>query len=649
VPTIVPFPCNPLPPAFVFPAAEPVTGGYARCATFAPAGATALALSPDGTRAALLNGDGIARAVDVASRQVVAVLAPAHASVTRAAFSPSGDAVLTVAGGEHEVTLWRAADATPVWTTTLPGHTYGYQDGAGAVAFAPDGLSVAVSPGTDLYLLDVATGTLRASRPSAALLDAAYAWGGRRLVVADGALSGHCIKSAVGGSIAALDPDTLATVAVPMTWAGYSEDVQVPMFRASPSDDLVLTPPSSHDTDRSVRTFKLSDGSAIGRLELPSLPGAFMPDGASLLVMTGGELRIQRLDDGTVTARAPFQSPPFPAVPIFAVSADGATVAVGGPGPDVLDVWRTDGAAVTSVCALDGSPATLPLALSGDGRLAALASGPDLRLVRPHDGTVAATLPGDGRDVLKVTVSRTGRYVAAQLGTVLDSDTYVWRVADGAALVSLADHNDGTGYWSDLVFAPDERTFYAIWQGPGTSGVLHTFDLAGGGLEVTHVLPGVTTIVGFSGGCPLLFQQLVGVRRMCDGYQEPAIPAAYTGMGESVAVSEHGRVLATRDPSGPTATLWRAPPGACAVRAFGPRADEPGPPLETPYAVTPGGARVLSGAFPSNLSCYAGPGFALRVQDAANGDVLDLLPPAPSSLDAQATRIAYGTQVWCAR
>jgi hypothetical protein len=557
--------------------------------------------------------------------------------------------VLTVAGGEHEVTLWRAADATPVWTTTLPGHTYGYEDGAGAVAFAPDGLSVAVSPGTDLYLLDVATGTLRASRPSAALLDAAYAWGGRRLVVADGTLSGHCIKEPVGGSIVVLDPDTLATLAAPMSWAGYSQDVQVPMFRASPTDDLVLTPPGSHDTDRSVRAFKISDGSPMGRLDLESLPGAFMPGGATLLVLAGGELRIQGLSDGTVAARAPLQPPPFPATDMFAISADGATVAVGGPGPDVLEVWHTDAAEVTGVCALDGAAATLPLALSGDGRLAALASGPDLRLVRPDDGSVAAVLPGDGRDVQRVTISRTGRYVAAQLGTVLDNDTTVWRVADGAALVSLADRNDGSGYWTDFVFAPDQRTFYAIWQLSGSNGVLHTFDLEGGSPEVTTALPGYASIVGFSGGCPLLYTQLVGAHRLCDGPDEPPIPAAYSGAGPSVVVSDHGALLATRDPSGPTATLWRAAPAACAVRAFGPRADEPGPPLETPYAVTPGGARVLSGAFPSNLSCYAGPGFALRVQDGATGEVLDLLPPAPSSLDGAATRIAYGTQVWCAR
>ena len=124
-PTAVPFSCAPMPNAFFFPSPGPdVSGVYARCASFADARASSLVVDRDGSRVALIGIDGVARIVDVASRMVVGVLAPPRASVGLAAFSPSGGTILTVARGERQVTLWRVDTFAPIWTTTLPGHTY---------------------------------------------------------------------------------------------------------------------------------------------------------------------------------------------------------------------------------------------------------------------------------------------------------------------------------------------------------------------------------------------------------------------------------------------------------------------------------------------------------------------------------------------
>ena len=71
-----------------------VPGVFARCASFDDAQPTALAISSDGSRVALTGFDGVARIVDVGSRTVVGVLAPARASVGWAAFSPSGDTIV---------------------------------------------------------------------------------------------------------------------------------------------------------------------------------------------------------------------------------------------------------------------------------------------------------------------------------------------------------------------------------------------------------------------------------------------------------------------------------------------------------------------------------------------------------------------------
>jgi hypothetical protein len=169
-------------------------------------------------------------------------------------------------------------------------------------------------------------------------------------------------------------------------------------------------------------------------------------------------------------------------------------------------------------------------------------------------------------------------------------------------------------------------------------------------------LPAHTRLLGFWGGCPLLYAYQSGIWRACDDAGQSRIPDSDVG-GFTAAVSSDGRFVATHDDGTRQAILWSLEPERRPLRAFGTRAEETDVrPLELPYAVTAGGARVLTGALPANLACYAGPGFTLRVQDGASGAVLDELPPwptlfpaDPSGIDEDATRIAYGTQLWCAR
>src|SRR5262249_36285045 len=151
-------------------------------------GTAAVALGPDGALAAMVGGDGVVRIVDVASRNVAGLLAPSHASIGLAAFSPSGDSVLTLARGEPHATLWRAGRWRPGWPGTLPGHVY-LDPYPGGVAFAPDGATAVLSPGWGVYLLDVATGSLLGSHEPDdfyyAVLNVAFGWNGRRVAVAE--------------------------------------------------------------------------------------------------------------------------------------------------------------------------------------------------------------------------------------------------------------------------------------------------------------------------------------------------------------------------------------------------------------------------------------------------------------------------------
>ena len=407
VPTALPFSCNPMQRSFVFPAPPTTTGGlYSRCASFSLGAVQALALSADGRFAAMVNGDGIARIVEIASQQVVAVLAPPRARVSRVAFSPDGQSVATVAGGEHEVTVYSTSTWTPLWTITLPGILYGYMDGpSGAITFSPDSQSIAVSPGTNLYLLDM-SGAIRATYASAAILDVAYAWNGQRLVAADAILTGSCIKTADGGSVVVLDPLSLAKLETVASWAGYSEDNVTPAFRASPIDDLVLVPPSTNDKVQMLHAFKLSDGSELPRPTLPTLPVAFLPNG-NLVLAGSGELDLQPVGGATTTKVAV----PTVAARIFAVSAGGSTVAVGGDGADLLHVWNVADSYALGVCTLDDTQPG-PMSLSGDGRSVALALGGDVEALRADDGTPIGTVNGNGQPFERLTLSRTGRYVA---------------------------------------------------------------------------------------------------------------------------------------------------------------------------------------------------------------------------------------------
>jgi WD40 repeat protein len=640
-PTALPFTCNPLPRSFIFPDDPAATAGrYSRCTSFSLGGTTAVALSPDGRLAVMLNGDGIARVVDVPSQQVVAALAPAHALVTRVAFSPSGDSLLTVAGGEHEATLWRTGTWTPIWTVTLPGHPYEYMDGSGgAIAFSPDGGSVVASPGNGLHLLDAATGALRASYASPALLDVAYAWGGRRIVAADALLTGHCVKSPFGGKVVVLDPDTLASLVTVATWAGYSSDLTTPAFRASPNDDLVLVPPHMNDPDQGVKGFRISDGSVRPWTAAAQMPRAFMPDGAHLLTTGDGELRLVRITDAAILARA---SAAVSQSSVFAVSGDGGTVAVGAGGPDLLHVWHTNDSYAVGVCAMAGvTPGQV--VLSADGRLAAVAMGSSIEVRRPEDGGLVGTVSGNGSGVYNMVLSPTGRYVAAQFGQ-LDSNTlFILYVSDNGAIADLSRREPG--YWSAFAFSPDEQAFYDVRSAPGaTSTVLERVDLTGGirGATTTRPLPDYTTLVGFSRGCPVLWNQLTGVYRSCDSCDEQPITGGYPGP----VVSPDGAFLLAGDPSpGGNATLWSLPPNQRSFRVFDP--PEAGP-ISIPVGVSNGGRRVVVGAS-ANASCYAGHAFSAEVRDGVTGDLLDSLPPQPTSVSGDLTRIAYRTQIWCGR
>jgi WD40 repeat protein len=653
-PTGVPFSCQPMPSAFIFskpPAGTP--GRFHRCASFDVGAAKQLALSPDGGRVALVAGDGIARVVDVATREVVGVLARPRSTIDVAAFSPDGRAILTLASGEREVTLWDAGTFGAVWTTQLTGRRYQLRANGGSVAFAPDGRAAVVSPGEDAFLLDAATGAVRASRPAkGALARIGYGWGGRRIVAADMATVSDCAFAPGGGSVTILDAQTLADV-VRIADLGARFDARgeggPTDFAASPTDDLVFAPASVGEPP-GVRAFRLSDGTPSAAPVPAALPVAFTADGARLLLRASGQLSVVDGADGaTIASIADDGSSPV------AASADGGTIAIGGHGANLIRVWDVAGAAPTAICASDDTAAGPPfygtpgVSLNADGSVIALGRGQEVRLVYTADGSSPHTFAlDDASQAATVTLSPTLHYVAVGPNTRTGFSTIVFSLQDGGRVAELP--SDGT-QWFDFVFSPGEETLYAIAQRMNNDNLLYAASLGAPGLTLNDAFTEGTVLLGFSQGCPVVYQSSRGPFRLCGGCADA--PVSETG-GRPV-LSPDGRLLAMSGAyPDPSMTVRSMQPGGALLATFTPSPDDVAyqPLQEVPIAVAASGGRVVSTTIPL-YDCYRGPGLAVRIRDLATGTAIDTLPPPPQyagagmAVDRDAHTLAYGAQLWC--
>jgi hypothetical protein len=286
-PTAVPFSCAPLPNALFFPRPGSETpNAYARCASFADARPSSLAINPDGTRVVLLGTDGVGRVIDVASHMVVGLLAPPRASIGLAAFSPDGRTILTFARGERLLSLWRADTFAPIWNATLPGHTY-FNEYTGAATFSPDGTTVLLALDNTIVLVDAATGAVRKTSAlgTGLVLSAVYGWNGQRIAAVTSRLSGMCIFSPVGGAVTVLDATTLTPVATPQTWFVPGDEGPGPgQVMLSAAADLMVTSGSVTGTPSIAKAFRLSDGSPLPDPALLAFPLALSPDGTSAVV-----------------------------------------------------------------------------------------------------------------------------------------------------------------------------------------------------------------------------------------------------------------------------------------------------------------------------------------------------------------------------
>ena len=431
-------------------------GLYSRCASFSVGQATAVAMSPDGRIAALATGDGIVRVVEVASRQVVAVLPSPRAMIDYVAFAPDGRAILTLARAQREVTLWRSADwtpAAPVWTTILPGHRYDQMFGGG-LAFAPDARSVVVSPGTDVFVLDAATGAVRASsNAGAAVLDVAYGLDGSRIVVALPSLAAHCNHVPNGGTVALFDAN-LQLVATLADLGSYPGARGIPAFRVSPDRGSRArraghggsSRPARVQAQRRRRRARARAGDAATRLHARRQEHARECRGRPparprrrCVARGGGDDGQRQRPDGRVGGRR-----------------RGGVRRLGG---ELLRIWRTGEGAVTPVCAAEPPAIPGPASLSADGQLLAIPLVDSIRVLRRSDGAKVMWLPSQRAAI------HAGRSVAARklhgdrAGRGRDRGLGRRPVAQRCTRRHFAPDSSG---WLDFLFTPSEEKVYSL-------------------------------------------------------------------------------------------------------------------------------------------------------------------------------------------
>ena len=496
----------------------------------------ALALGPEGKRAASGDWTGEIKIWEVETGRELVTLKGHKDVVASMAFSPEGK-TLASASDDGTVRLWDAATGRE--KLSLEGH----EGEVWCVAFSPEGRSLA-SCGQDgsVRFWDPATGdeTFTIKGDWGSVTSLAFSADGRRLAWCSGDLGKP-------GRIRVRDLDTQIE-----TWSFVGHTDRIDCVAFSPDGEMV----ASGSWDNTVKLWNPADGTAIGQITGHSGPVhclAFSPDG-SWLASGSDDGTVRRWDLRGAAAAGTFKGHSA-AVSRLAISPDGQRI-VSSSVDGTVKVWDSERGGRTALVLGGHEQLVSSVAFSPDGgKLASAGNDGTIRLWDPDaDGEGTVRVETAFR-ISSLAFSPDGKLIASGNG---DHTIGLWDAETGERRAMLRGHEDLP---RDIAFSPDGARLASA----GFDGTIRLWDpKAGRELAVLTGHDGPVQSVAFSpDGARLASVGRDNAVRLWDVEtgRNTATLTGHTHWVRCVAFSPDGRLIASAGDDN-LIKLWDADTGA---------------------------------------------------------------------------------------